>query len=133
MGSYDPVELAPLKAIRRFDVFAEFNRLDALKEGRPAKEPMGHGIWLAKVVASRRNRTKDDIPPSDAKKLPKHPDAPTQFKSVGDVLQTDETFDHDIVERMGADFYQKVFSPTIKAAFDDGQKYMQMRDTIRVD
>lgn len=52
MGTYDPVELAPLKAIRRFDVFAEFNRLDALKEGRPGKEAKGHGIWLTNVVAS---------------------------------------------------------------------------------
>jgi len=35
-------ETKPEKAIRRFDVFAEYNRLDALKDGRPADQAKGH-------------------------------------------------------------------------------------------
>jgi hypothetical protein len=127
--------IAPEKAIRRFDVFAEYNRLDALKDGRPADQAKGHGIWLAKVVASRQFSTKVDHDGSGtatSRKRPKlDPDAP--FKSVGDELQTDETFDHDIVERMGPLFYRDVFAPAIKAAFDKGEKYETIRDTIRKD
>ena len=43
---------APKKAIRRFDVFAEVKRLEALAEGRPEDEAKGYGVWIAKVVAS---------------------------------------------------------------------------------
>jgi hypothetical protein len=50
---------------------------------------------------------------------------------VGDELQTDETFDHDIIERMGARFYDAVFVPAISAARDEGKTYETIRDTIR--
>src|SRR4051794_39292556 len=130
-----PSRTAPEKAIRRFDVFAEYNRLDALKDGRAADQAKGHGIWLAKVVASRQFSTKVDHDGSGtatSRKRPKlDPDAP--FKSVGDELRTDETFDHDIVERMGPLFYRDIFAPAIKAAFDKGEKYETIRDTIRKD
>ncbi|HQY32038.1 MAG TPA: hypothetical protein PK691_12145 [Thermomicrobiales bacterium] len=122
----------PDKPIRRFDVFAEYNRLDALKDGRPADQAKGHGIWLAKVVASRRNRTSASDADGAASSSKKHhldPVAP--FKSVGDELQTAETFDHDIIARMGARFYAEVFAPAIADAFADGKKYEEIRDTIR--
>jgi hypothetical protein len=35
---------------------------------------------------------------------------------VGDELQTDATFDHDIIARMGTRFYDDVFVPAITAA-----------------
>lgn len=127
----------PRRAIRRFDVFAEINRLEALADGRPEDEAKGHGIWLAKVVAGRRFGRKTD--PTDRP----HPrqegeaapiDRPhTKFKHAGDELQTDETFDREIVDRMGEPFYREVFAPAIKAAIDQGHKYEQIRDTIRAD
>src|ERR671916_1887382 len=52
--------LLPQAPIRRFDVFAEVNRLNALAEGRPEDEAKGYGIWLAKVVAGRRFGRKGD-------------------------------------------------------------------------
>jgi hypothetical protein len=36
--------MKPLKPIRRFDVFAEFNRLEKLEEGIPADEASGYAI-----------------------------------------------------------------------------------------
>src|SRR5688500_15039287 len=94
----------PLKAIRRFDVFAEVSRLEALEEGRPENEAKGHGIWLAKVVASRRYGPKTDgdaraAGTSDARKKPSRKSAVEGFKAVGGELQTDKTFDEEIVER----------------------------------
>ena len=40
--------------MRRFDVFAEYNTLEAPRAGRRLDEAKGHGLWVAKVVASRR-------------------------------------------------------------------------------
>jgi hypothetical protein len=123
-------DASPLKPIRRFDVFAEYTRQERREKGYPADEAKGYGIWLAKVVAARRFGQKAA---SDGKKLTKkdaHDEEPG-FRSVGDELQTDETFDHDIIDRMGTRFYDDVFVPAITAARDEGQSYETIRDTIR--
>lgn len=122
----------PQRAIRRFDVFAEYTRLERLEKGEPEDIAKGYGIWLAKVVAARRFGGKTE--PGDGKATAKgkrpHADEPT-FRSVGDELQTDETFDQDIVERMGTAFYAKTFAPAIAAARERGESYEDIRDSIR--
>jgi hypothetical protein len=128
-------ELRPKQAIRRFDVFAEVNRLKALSEGRPEDEAKGYGIWLAKVVAGRRFGRKGDggeRPPDRPERNEEARSRPEdKFRHAGDELQTDETFEREIVKRMGRDFYARVFSPAIHSAVDQGQRYEQFRDTIR--
>src|ERR671921_1571069 len=47
-------EIRPLRPIRRFDVFAETKRLEALAHGEPDDVAKGYGIRIAKIVASRR-------------------------------------------------------------------------------
>jgi hypothetical protein len=85
---------------------------------------------VVKVVAARRfgqqsfteltrSRTKDD-----REEEPK-------FRSLGDELQTDATFDHDIIDRMGAPFYDAVFVPAITEARAEGKSYGTIRDAIR--
>ena len=44
------------------------------------------------------------------------------FKAVGGELQTDETFDSEIIDRMGGRFYDETFAPAIKAAVESGKK-----------
>ena len=129
---------APLKAIRRFDVFAEVNRLEALAEGRPEDEAKGYGVWLAKVVAGRRYGGKaggdaQDGGTSGAHEKRSARSAVEGFKAVSGEVQTDQTFDEEIVDRMGRGFYERVFSPAIREAVSAGQKYEEIRDTIRAD
>ena len=126
----DHDDLHPDQAIRRFDVFAEYSRLDRLAKGYPEDEAKGYGIWLAKVVASRQRRSKDDGPPKAKRD---HAEPEPKFRTLSDEEQTDRTFDHDIIDRMGEDFYAQVFAPAIQAARDEGQKYEQIRDSIRRD
>ncbi|MDP9364447.1 MAG: hypothetical protein M3Q10_09535 [Chloroflexota bacterium] len=129
---------APARPIRRFDVFAEVKRLQALAEGRPEDEAKGHGIWLAKVVAPRRFGRQGDgaadrhrVRQEDA---PREADgAGDRFRSVGDEVQTDETFEREIVERMGREFYERVFAAAVGEAVGRGEKYEQFRDTIRAE
>jgi hypothetical protein len=124
----------PSKAIRRFDVFAEYTRQERLDKGYAEDEAKGYGIWLAKVVASRRFGKKAEAPdraaPSERQK--ERADEP-KFRSVGDELQTDETFDQDIVDRMGSAFYAHVFVPAITEARAKGESYEDIRDDIRKD
>jgi hypothetical protein len=127
-ASNDP---SPNQPIRRFDVFAEYTRQERREKGFPEDQAKGYGIWLAKVVASRRfgqQAAADSTRPHQ--KRDKTEEEPT-FRSVGDELQTDETFDHDIIERMGARFYEEVFAPAITEARAEGKSYETIRDTIR--
>lgn len=127
-------EPLPKMAIRRFDVFAEYTRQEQLKKGYPDDEAKGYGIWLAKVVASRRyggsgesKTTRSDSISSGAREVE------PKFRSVGDELQTDETFDHDIIDRIGEPFYDKVFVPAIAGAIAQAKDYTTIRDSIRTE
>ena len=55
------------------------------------------------------------------------------FKAVGGEMQTDETFDGEIIHRMGEHFYDDVFAPAIREAIKKGQRYEEIRDSIRAD
>ena len=77
-------DLLPVGPIRRFDVFAEYSRLERLDKGYPQDEAKGYGIWLAKVVASRRGRSKDDGGSSSHKKKP---GPEPKFRSLNDQEQ----------------------------------------------
>src|SRR5215212_2860230 len=52
-GGQPMSEVRPRAPIRRFDVFAEYQRQEALADGIPADEAAGYGLWVAKVVAGR--------------------------------------------------------------------------------
>jgi hypothetical protein len=122
----------PRNAIRRFDVFAEYTRQERLDKGYAEDEAKGYGVWLAKVVAARRFGK--SAAPSGKGKASGPTDAPSEepkFRSVGDELQTDETFDHDIIDRMGAEFYDTVLVPAITEARANGESYEAIRDRIR--
>lgn len=121
-------ELSPKKTIRRFDVFAEYTRQERLKKGEPEDVAAGYGIWLAKVVASRKfgAKAKED---GDHKHYP----AGEKFRSLDDEEQTDQVFDIDIVLRMGREFYTDVFVPAIEKARADGASYEDIRDEVRQD
>jgi hypothetical protein len=126
----DKSDLHPSKAIRRLDVFAEYTRLERLDKGYPDDAARGYGIWLAKVVASRKFNKSGESKTSTGKKKP---GPEPKFREIGDELQTDETFDHDIVERMGTSFYSAVFAPAIAKAKEEGETYEAIRDSIRKD
>ena len=132
-------QLRPRLPIRRFDVFAEYNRQKAIEDGTPPDEAMGYGLWVAKVVASRSfGRSALSKPPSELRgggegddaegEAP--PDKP-RWHSLEGKPQTDELFEKEIVRRMGADFYYEVFVPAIEQAIAQDRSYTSIRDTIR--
>ena len=125
-------EPLPKMAIRRFDVFAEYTRQERLAKGYPEDEAKGYGVWLAKVVAARRFGKSGESKPTASKSKSSGENEPEpKFRSVGNELQTDETFYHDIIDRMGASFYDEVFVPAIAEARADGKDYTAIRDSIR--
>lgn len=123
----------PKAKIRRFDVFAEYTRLEQRRDGAPADVSKGYAIWLAKVVAARKfGRLKPEHKVTKgltAEEMAERAEA--KFRSLSGIEQTDSVFDHDIVERMGKTFYRRVFSPAIRKAFESGKTYKQIRDEIR--
>jgi hypothetical protein len=133
--------LRPLQPIRRFDVFAETKRLEALAHGEPDDVAKGYGIRIAKIVASRRFGGGQKTDYKKEKKSERKAaegdrfggEDGQKFRALDGELQTDETFDHEIIQRMGPEFYDVVFAPSIRDALAAGRKYEQFRDTIRKD
>ena len=130
----------PLQPVRRFDVFAETKRLEALSHGEQEDVAKGYGIRIAKIVASRRfggAQSKSSHPKGKERETPTQDrfrgEAGDKFRALDGELQTDKTFDHDVIDRMGPEFYEAVFAPAIRDALAAGRKYEEIRDTIRKD
>jgi hypothetical protein len=130
----------PRLPIRRFDVFAEYNRRKALADGIPEDDAEGYGLWVAKVVASRRfgSGVFSQAPSKVRESAPREPGEAEQaerskWHSLGGEPQTDELFEKEIVNRMGREFYDTVFAPAIAQAVAEDRSYNAIRDAIRKD
>lgn len=129
-------EPKPKQSIRRFDVFAEYQRLKGLQDRMSEDEAQGYGIWLAKVVAARRfgkargagEEKEEGRRPDETREL-----VDNKWRSLDGEPQTDELFEKEIVQRMGSEFYEQVFAPAIQEAFNNGKDYKEIRDAIRKD
>jgi hypothetical protein len=122
-----PTELKPAKPIRRFDVFAEYRRLDAEDDGMPTDQAKGYGLWVAKVVAARKFGRDSKDGSHDGQASPQG-----KWHELSGEPQTDERFKHEIVDRMGAEFYQRVFAPAVRDARAKGEAYESMRERDRL-
>ncbi len=132
--------LSPRRAIRRFDIFAEYNRLKAREKGLDEPHAKGYGIWVAKVVASgggrrssgtRAGSQHETSTGAEADAEQREAPGKQEWHELSGEPQTDALFDHEIIQRMGADFYNKVFSPAIAEAVHQGRSYESIRDTLR--
>lgn len=123
--------MKPNSAIRRFDVFAEVKRLEALGKGLADDRAKGYGLWTAKVVASRRFR------PAAAAKPRERAEGKAAmvdgWHTLGGEPVTDNDFDREIIERMGQEFYDQVFAPKIAELVEQGDDYREFRDTVRAE
>jgi hypothetical protein len=124
--------MKPNATIRRFDVFIEYSRLKAMKDGMSLSQAKGYALWLGKVVAARRGMPKPK-PEETAKGKKKPIYKKGKFRELSGKLQTDKLFDQEIVNRMGASFYKEVFAPAVRKSFNDGADYKDIRDSIRED
>ncbi len=124
--------ITPRAPIRRIDVFAEYSRLRAIKEeGLSAAKAKGYGLWVAKVVAAQKFGRM--LKPTGKEKREREKEAfdKRKWHKLNGKPQTDELFDSEIVNRMGKDFYVRVFSAATRKPLNHGKKYVGIRDTIR--
>lgn len=123
----------PRMMIRRFDIFAEWNRLKAREKLKlSAGDSRAYGLAVAKVVAGRKQRREAGNAP-EQKEKPKDAEAKTTEKDERwwEHLGSDDEFRRVIVRRMGEDFYKDVFAPAVRKAWDAGKDYADIRDTLR--
>ncbi len=130
-------ELHPRAPVRRFDVFAEYNRIKGIKDKHlSASKAKGYGLWVAKVVAAQKFGRLPKAKPREKRakeEEKKEKEETRKWHDLGGVPQTDKLFDKEVVNRMGKEFYEKVFSPAIREAYAKGKSYVDIRDAIRAD
>jgi hypothetical protein len=121
--------LAPRLEIRRFDIFAEWNRLKArTRHKMSAGDARAYGLAVAKVVASRKFH---GTPPEQTSELKRRAREDDTSEPWWEHLGSDDEFKQKIVGRMGEQFYREVFQPAVERAWDAGQSYEDIRDTLR--
>jgi hypothetical protein len=124
-------ERAPRLQIRRFDIFAEWNRLKAhTRHHMGDDDARAYGLAVAKVVAARKLHGADPEKTRDLKRQARQEELDEPW---WEHLGTSAEFEQKIVERMGREFYAKVFQPAVKQAWDAGKRYEDIRDTLRKD
>src|SRR5215203_1668899 len=104
-GMTEQSEARPLQPIRRFDVFAETKRLEALAHGEPDDVAKGYGIRIAKIVASRRfggskpkktRHDRDDPPDGESTTGGRFGgEGGSKFRALDGEIQSDEAFDRE--------------------------------------
>lgn len=124
-------EQAPRLQIRRFDIFAEWNRLKARTRHKMKEaDAQAYGLAVAKVVAAR---TQHGAAPEETRELKRRARQDEVDEPWWEHLGSDEEFDKKIVQRMGEDFYAEVFQPAIQEAWDGEQRYEDIRDALRTE
>lgn len=122
-------EGAPRLQIRRFDIFAEWNRLKArTRLHMQEADARAYGLAVAKVVAARKLHGAE---PEQAKDLKRRAREDQVDEPWWEHLGSDEEFESKIIERMGRTFYRQIFQPAIRQAWDAGRRYEDIRDTLR--
>lgn len=119
----------PRRQIRRFDIFAEWNRLTALERKHMGEDDArAYGLAVAKVVAAR---TLHGQPPEQLRELKRQARAEETDEPWWEHLGSADEFQRRVVARMGADFYAQVLQPAVREAWEAGQRYEDIRDTLR--
>jgi hypothetical protein len=122
-------ELAPRLQIRRFDIFAEWNRLKARTKHRMDEaDARTYGLAVAKVVASR---SRYGAAPEQTRDLKRRARQDEVDEPWWEHLGSSAEFEQKIIGRMGQAFYAEVFQPAIRQAWDAGKRYEDIRDTLR--
>jgi hypothetical protein len=121
--------LRPRAEIRRFDIFAEWNRLKARQQHKLAEaEAQAYGLAVAKVVAARKFSGHRPEQLREWKGRARRADV---TEAWWEHLGSSREFEQTIIARMGKTFYRRVFQPSLRAAWRAGQKYEQIRDQLR--
>jgi hypothetical protein len=122
-------ERAPRLQIRRFDIFAEWNRLKARTRHKMKEaDARAYGLAVAKVVAARKLH---GAAPEQTRDLKRRARQDELDEPWWEHLGSSEEFEKKIIERMGRDFYADVFQPALQHAWDTGQRYEDIRDALR--
>lgn len=127
-------QVKPNKPIRRFDVFAEYNRVKNEQKGMDPDRAKGYAIWLARVIAARKFARTPEGKARMNEKLAEGSELikkGAKYLEFGGEPQTGETFDRLVVHRMGEEFYRREFSPAIAKAIENHKSYEKIRDSIR--
>ena len=122
---------APKMQIRRFDIFAEWNRLNAeTKHHMKEADAQAYGLAVAKVVAARKLHGAEPEKDRDLKRRARQEEVDEPW---WEHLGSGKEFEEKIIERMGKTFYRRVFQPALRRAWREGQKYEAIRDQLRAE
>ncbi|MHA1296868.1 MAG: hypothetical protein ACTSRH_08160 [Promethearchaeota archaeon] len=114
--------------IGKWDIIAEYHRIDWLKKGYSEEEAKIHGIVIA-IVGYRARMGKKATGYKIETKGKEKGVSLTHRKKEHWI--TTKEFDK-IIKKMGENFYHKVFSPAIEKLYEKGYSYEDVKKAVEI-
>ena len=115
--------------IGKFDIFATYIYAKDLLEGKPEKDAKEHGYVIAVIGAQARMgnfMSKNKVSAANPMAAMK---AAASAKKKKEISYKD--FDK-LIQKMGEDFFKKVFYPVIKSLVEEGYTYDQVKVAVDI-
>lgn len=116
--------MARITGLRLLERFGKGRTKAKLSEA----DACAYGLAVAKIVAARRFSGHDPVQAKELKRKAKD-------EEVGELwwehMGSAEEFARKVVGRMGETFYREVFQPAVKEAWNNDQRYEEIRDALR--
>ena len=128
--SFNPKELEEIKSIKigKWDIISEYHRIEWLKAGHNEVEAKIHGIVIA-VVGYQARLGKEPQKYKLEQKGKEKGVSVTHRKQEKWI--TTEDFDK-IVNKIGDNYYRKVFSPAIENLYNKGYSYDEVKKAVGI-
>jgi len=117
-----------MQNIRRFDIFAIFNKVSKENE-MDEKHAKGYGIWMARFIAGRRFGAKATKPngKKGSKTAEKKATGVQSWYTLNGKPQTDKEYDNELLKRFGS-ANLIALEKWVKDAYIKGVDYKTIRD-----
>jgi hypothetical protein len=128
--TFSSKELGEIKAIKigKWDIISEYHRIEWLKEGHSEEEAKIHGIVIA--IVGYQARLGKQVQKYTIEKKGEQKGVSITHREKERWITTEE-FDK-IIDKIGAKYYQEVFSPAIENLFNKGYSYDEVKKAVGI-
>ena len=130
IGIFTDEELEKIKKIKigKWDIISEYHRVDWEEKGHGEEESKIHGTLIAILGYQKRTGQSPhffDVEERDGEK------GKTVKKRGEEKWITSKEFDK-IINKIGEDFYNDIFSPAIKNLYDKSYTYNEVKKAVNI-
>ena len=129
-NEFSDAELEKIKRVKigKWDIISEYHRIDWEEKGHDEEESKIHGTLIAILGYQKRTGHSPHIYEVEERNGEK---GKTVKQRGEEKWITSKEFDK-IIDKMGNEFYHKIFSPAIKNLYKKGYSYAEVKEKVNI-